>query len=69
MTESNDDETLTQEIARRAYARFCDRGCTDGGDVDDWLEAEREVREGQQSEAVPDAPPAVKPPRTRQVKS
>lgn len=68
MTDSSDDEALTQEIARRAYDRFCDRGCTPGGDVDDWLEAEREVRESQKSDAMPDAPPAAKPPRTRQAK-
>ena len=69
MTDPSDDQALMQEIARRAYARFCDRGCTHGGDVDDWLEAERDVRESQHSEAMPDTPPAAKPPRIRQAKS
>ena len=38
-----DDERLREEIALRAYLRFCDRGCAPGGDVDDWLAAERDV--------------------------
>jgi hypothetical protein len=33
-----------EDIARRAYARYCERGCADGHDVEDWLEAERELR-------------------------
>ena len=43
---SNQDdksENRQQEIARRAYRRYCDRGCTPGADIDDWLTAEREV--------------------------
>jgi hypothetical protein len=32
-------------IARRAYEIYCDRGCEDGRDMDDWLQAERELRE------------------------
>jgi hypothetical protein len=30
-------------IAERAFALFEDRGRTDGHDVDDWLEAERQL--------------------------
>ena len=33
------------EIAREAFERFQRRGAEHGGDVDDWLEAERELRE------------------------
>ena len=44
MPNANKDEELRQEIARRAYLRCCDRGCSPGADVDDWLAAEREVR-------------------------
>ena len=69
MSDPSDDQTLMLEIARRAYARFCDRDCTHGGDVDDWLEAEREVHESQKSEAMPDTRPAAKPLRIRQAKS
>lgn len=38
-----DNQVLREEIARRAYLRFCDRGCLHGGDVDDWIAAEGEV--------------------------
>jgi len=31
------------EVAQRAYGLYLARGCTHGHDVDDWLEAEREV--------------------------
>ena len=37
-------------IARRAYELFCERGCADGGDMDDWLRAEQELRGQQQSD-------------------
>jgi hypothetical protein len=32
------------EVARRAFDLYCARGCEDGHDLDDWLLAEREVR-------------------------
>jgi Protein of unknown function (DUF2934) len=32
------------EIAQRAYDHFLARGCEHGHDVDDWLQAERELR-------------------------
>ncbi len=34
-----------EAIARRAYERYVERGCTCGQDVDDWLFAERELRD------------------------
>lgn len=34
---------LRQEIELRAYFRYCERGCTPGGEVEDWLGAEQEV--------------------------
>jgi hypothetical protein len=33
-------------IAGRAYALYLDRGREDGHDLDDWLQAERELRAG-----------------------
>ncbi len=33
-------------IARRAYELYLARDCADGHDVDDWLQAERELRRG-----------------------
>jgi hypothetical protein len=35
-------------IARRAYQRFEDRGREHGHDLDDWLEAERELISGEE---------------------
>jgi hypothetical protein len=32
-----------REIELRAYYRYCERGCSPGGDVGDWLAAEQEV--------------------------
>ena len=32
------------DIARRAYELFCERGAEHGRDLDDWLQAERELR-------------------------
>jgi hypothetical protein len=30
-------------IAERAYARYVERGCVDGHDLEDWFVAEREL--------------------------
>jgi len=38
-----DADALRREIELRAYHRYCERGCAAGADVDDWVEAEREV--------------------------
>lgn len=43
MSDGTGTDAKREEIARRAYERFCDRGCADGGDVEDWLAAEQEV--------------------------
>ena len=32
------------EVAQRAYGLYLARGCEHGHNVDDWLEAERDVR-------------------------
>ena len=38
------DENLGEEIQRRAYELYIQRGHTDGHDLDDWLQAEGEIR-------------------------
>jgi hypothetical protein len=43
-TVTNDD------VARRAYDLYLGRGCEHGHDVDDWLQAERELRAASTSE-------------------
>jgi hypothetical protein len=41
-------ETVTRDdVARRAYDLYLARGRADGHDVDDWLEAERELRDAE----------------------
>jgi len=40
------------EIARRAFELYCDRGREDGHDVEDWLRAERELRDLSSSSAA-----------------
>ncbi len=32
-----------EEIAQRAFGLYTQRGATNGGDLDDWLEAERQI--------------------------
>jgi len=34
-----------EAVARRAYEIYEARGCADGCDVDDWLQAERELQD------------------------
>lgn len=47
----------TDRIAQRAFARYESRGREDGRDLDDWLEAERELRQGVSSSTTPGAAP------------
>ena len=37
-------EVPQEAIAKRAYEKFLARGCQDGQDIKDWLEAERELK-------------------------
>ena len=38
-------QPTNDEIAHAAYQRYLSRGGSDGHDMDDWIEAERELRE------------------------
>ena len=40
------------DIARRAFELYCERGCQHGRDLEDWLQAERELREEANSAAA-----------------
>ena len=44
-TELSDTALQRRLFARRAYQLYEERGCLDGFDVQDWLQAEREVLE------------------------
>ena len=44
-------DPVRSEVANRAYKIYCERGRQDGFDVQDWLQAERELRGAQWSAA------------------
>jgi len=44
-TELSDTALLRRLFAQRAYQVYEERGCHDGFDLQDWLQAEREVLE------------------------
>jgi hypothetical protein len=43
-------EPTTEQIAQRAYEIYQSRGGTEGQDIEDWLQAERELRRGSQGQ-------------------
>jgi hypothetical protein len=43
-------DPTTEEIAQRAYEIYQARGGTEGQDIEDWLQAERELRRGSQGD-------------------
>jgi hypothetical protein len=45
-------EVTDDDIARRAYELYCARRFEDGHDVDDWLDAERDLRGAATSSAA-----------------
>ena len=74
------DNVLRDKIALRAFFKYCERGCVAGFDVEDWLQAEREVLAerapgaGEATAPAPDAahgtnevdPVGPNPPKRRQ---
>ena len=40
------EQRTDADMSRRAYELYEARGCDDGHDVEDWLQAERELRVG-----------------------
>jgi DUF2934 family protein len=47
-------ELNREELERRAYFHYLDRGCVDGRALEDWLAAESELREETESGTSPD---------------
>ncbi len=43
---------IEEQIRQRAYELYQERGGADGNDVEDWLTAERELRETQAEKAA-----------------
>jgi hypothetical protein len=52
MTDSSSNPTQDQ-IARRAYEIFIERGQPEGRDLEHWLEAEKQLRATSQSKSAP----------------
>jgi hypothetical protein len=50
LTAAQRPQPTTEEIAQRAYEIYQSRGGTDGQDIEDWLEAERQLKRGLQTE-------------------
>ena len=54
--QSNSSFSTTEEvIAQRAYALYLSRGAEDGHDVEDWLQAEREIQEAKNAKSADEA--------------
>jgi len=51
--ESTEAAAPDEEIRRRAYEIYLERGEQQGGELDDWLQAERELERGVLSQAQP----------------
>jgi hypothetical protein len=64
--ESNVDTlSLEERIRQRAYELYLQRGSQPGSDIDDWLQAEEEIRRAAEQaidEAVEESFPASDPP-------
>ena len=41
-----------EHVAQRAFELYCERGCQHGHDIEDWLQAERDVRGNATSSAA-----------------
>src|SRR3954469_20020718 len=52
----------SDEVARRAYDLYLSRGAGHGADFDDWIEAEKQLKQDRQQEPPP-APERRKRPR------
>src|SRR5215831_3507856 len=44
VTRQPDGQPTEDEVRMRAYHRYLERGATDGSDIGDWVEAEKELR-------------------------
>jgi len=44
MTSGHTTQVPHEKIAKRAYEKWCQQGCRQGTDQQNWLEAEREIK-------------------------
>ena len=65
MSDSNKKVPTHEEIALRAFEIYLKRGGESGGELDDWLAAEKELTESRETDAPESKAPDVKPLRKR----
>ncbi len=65
MSDSNKRVPTQEDIAVRAYEFYLQRGGENGGELDDWLAAEKELNESLQVDAHEPTVPDVIPLRKR----
>jgi len=62
---ADDTDNNPDAVARRAYEIYQSRGGNHGADLDDWLEAERQLKRGPSDVTGPTAPAPAKPRRRK----
>jgi Protein of unknown function (DUF2934) len=65
VSDSNKKVPTHEEIALRAFEIYLKRGGESGGELDDWLAAEKELTESREAKAPEPKMPDVKPLRKR----
>jgi DUF2934 family protein len=65
VSDSNKKVPTHEEIARRAFEIYLKRGGESGGELDDWLAAEKELTESPEAKAPEPKVPDVTPLRKR----
>jgi len=65
VSDSNKKVPTHEEIALRAFEIYLKRGGESGGELDDWLAAEKELTESRETDAPESKAPDVKPLRKR----
>lgn len=51
-----------EAIEKRAFQRYCDRGCAPGGELEDWIAAERELLAEHTGGETPSSPESISAP-------
>ncbi len=52
-SQANQQQLPQEKVAMRAYEKWCQRGCPEGTHLEDWLQAEAEIRSEQTKSGMP----------------
>jgi len=69
VSDSNKRVPTHEEIARRAFEIYLERGGESGGELDDWFAAEKELAESHETDPHESTTPDVTPLRKRSAAS